>query len=179
MNEARLQQTEHGLVPEGEGWFVLNTCEAPWYESAEMGRYVRWEGSDDARFQELGINLSVLQPGQPMCMYHGEDSQEDFLVISGHGVLVIEGVERELGPWDFVHCPNWVQHVIVASGAEPLIVLAVGARNGRNRVIYPVDETAQKHGAGVREETSEPREAYAGLSEIVPVRYAEGDLPGA
>ena len=178
MNEAKLTQTEHGLVPEGEGWFVLSAREAPWYQNEEMGRYVRWEGADEARFKQLGINLSVLQPGQPMCMYHGEDSQEDFLVIAGRGVLVIEGEERELGPWDFVHCPNGVKHVIVAAGSEPLIILAVGARTGGTGVLYPVDEAALKRGAGVEQETDSPKEAYAKTSPIVPVRYSAGDLPG-
>lgn len=177
MNESKLSQTEHGLVPEGEGWFVLNAREVLWHENEEFGRYARWEGPD-ARFEQVGINISVLRPGQPMCRYHGEDAQEDFLVLAGRGVLVIEGEERDLGPWDFVHCPNWAKHVIVAAGTEPFVVLAVGARGEGKGVVYPVNEVAQKHGAGVEQETSEPREAYAGTSEIRPVRYAEGDLPG-
>ena len=129
MKEARLQETEHGLVPEGEGWFVLNTMEAAWAESAEFGRYTRWEGKGDARFPEVGINIGVMQPGQPACMYHGEDAQENFLVLAGEGILIIEGEERPLRAWDFVHCPAWAKHVIVAAGSEPLVVLAVGARN--------------------------------------------------
>jgi uncharacterized cupin superfamily protein len=179
VKEATLKHTGHGLVPEGEGWFVLNTRDALWEESERMGRYTRWEGPGEARFKEVGINLSTLQPGQPMCMYHGEEAQEDFLVLAGEGVLIVEGEERPLVAWDFVHCPAWAKHVIVASGSEPLVVLAVGARNGRKGIVYPVDETAQKHGAGVDEETSKPDEAYAGEAALVPIRYVEGDLPGA
>ena len=176
MNEARLEQTEHGLVPAEEGWFVLNTRESVWQENAEFGRYTRWEGKDDAAFKQVGINISVLRAGQPMCMYHGEDTQEDFLVLAGEGVLIVEGEERPLAAWDFVHCPAWAKHVIVATGPDPFIVLAMGARPSTG-VVYPVEPVAQKYGAGVEQETSEPREAYASMSPVLPKRYVEGDLP--
>lgn len=177
MKEARLEQTEHGLVPAEAGWFVLDSREAVWHENAEFGRYTRWEGADAAAFEQIGINISVQRDGQPMCMYHGEDVQEDFLVLAGEGVLIVEGEERPLGAWDFVHCPPWVKHVIVATGPEPLVVIAVGARGGKG-VVYPVEPVAQKYGAGVEEETSEPKEAYASMSPVVPTRYVDGDLPG-
>ena len=178
IDEAKLVDTGAGLVPEGEGWFVLNTKDARWEESVEFGRFTRWEGRDDARFKELGINVNVLLPGQPACMYHGEDAQEDFLILAGEGTLIVESEERPLQTWDFVHCPAWTRHVIVATGTEPLIVLAVGARNGRDGLIYPRDEVALNHGAGVERETPDGDEAYAGTTEPVPIRYVEGDLPG-
>ena len=173
MSEAKLVDTDAGLLPEGEGWFVLNTMAAVWRESAEFGRYTRWEGT--ARFPGLGINIGVLQPGQPACMYHGEEAQEDFLVLAGEGILIIEGEERPLRAWDFVHCPPWTKHVIVAAGSEPLVLISVGTR-GKPGLVYPVDETALKHGAGVERETSDGDEAYAGTSEVTSIRYVEGDL---
>jgi uncharacterized cupin superfamily protein len=176
MNEARLTETEHGLVVEDSGWYVLNTKDAAWGESAEFGRYTTWEGKEEARFPELGININVLQPGQPLCMYHGEDAQENFLVLAGEGTLIVEGEERPLKAWDFVHCPPWTKHVLVAGGSEPFVVIAVGAR-GKTGLLYPVDETALKHGAGVERETADGDEAYAGTSEVVRSRYVEGDLP--
>ena len=48
----------------------------------------------DAEFEQLGFQLVVVDPGEPVCMYHGERAQEDFLVVSGECVLVIEGEER-------------------------------------------------------------------------------------
>ncbi len=178
MKEAQLKKTEHGLVADDEGWYVLNTKDAVWYDSAEFGRYARWEGKDAARFPEVGINIAVMQPGQPACMYHGEDAQENFLVLSGQAILIIEGEERPLKPWDFVQCPPWAKHVIVASGSEPLVLLAVGARNGRPGLLYPVDETALSHGAGVEREITDGDEAYAGTSEVTQIRYVEDDLEG-
>jgi uncharacterized cupin superfamily protein len=178
MQEAKLVDTGAGLMPEGDGWFVLNTTDARWEASEEFGRYTRWEGNGDARFKELGININVLEPGQPACMYHGEDAQEDFLVLAGEGTLIVEGEERPLRPWDFVHCPAWTRHVIVATGSQPMVVLAVGARNGRTGLIYPRDEVALKHGAGAEQDTSDGAEAYAGTSKPASTRYIEGDLPG-
>lgn len=173
--KAKLIPTENGLVPEGEGWFVVNAREARWSESAVFDRYCTFEG--DVRFPEVGINISVLQPGRPGCMYHGEEAQENFLVLAGEGILIIEGEERPLKAWDFVHCPPWTKHVIVAAGSEPLIVISVGAR-GKPGLVYPVDETALKHNAGVARETTDGDVAYAGTSEVLRTRYVEGELGG-
>jgi len=172
--EAPLESTESGLVPRGEGWFVLNAREARWQEGA-FGAYTRFEG--DARFPQVGINLSVLAPGQPSCMYHGEDEQEDFLVLQGECLLLIEGEERPLKAWDFVHCPAWTEHVFVGAGEGPCAILAVGTRTNKG-VVYPVSELAQRHGAGVAKTTPDPDVAYAGNAEDVPVAFREGWLPG-
>ena len=46
-----------------------------------------------------------------MAMYHWEEDQEDFLVLAGEAVLIVEGEERPLRAWDFVHCPPKAKHV--------------------------------------------------------------------
>ena len=183
--EARLEQTEHGLVPMGEGWFVVNAREAPWRDRPGRGYLCEFEGfgSEEALdFTQLGINLQVLAPGQPMSMYHWEADQEDFLVLAGEALLVIEGEERRLHAWDFVHCPAGTNHVIVASGEKHCVVLAVGARGrstGPDWGAYTVDEAAIRHGAGVEKETTDPDEAYAPLRTRPArvTRYQEGWLP--
>ena len=115
--ESKLEPTEHGLVPKGEGWFVVNAREARW-RHAEGRTAVCWfEGEPD--FPQLGINLTVLAPGEPMAMYHWEADQEDFLVLSGEALLIVEGQERALRQWDFVHCPAGAKHVIVGAGEGP------------------------------------------------------------
>ncbi len=161
VDEARLGKAGEGKAPVGEGWFVLNAREARW-RAGDFGAYTRFEG--DARFPQLGINISVLAPGQPACYYHGENEQEDFLVLSGECLLLIEGEERRLNAWDFVHCPAWTEHVFVGAGDRPCAVLAVGTRLGDD-VVYPESGLAQRHGAGVKRETRNPREAYAELAE--------------
>ena len=172
--EARLKSTEGGLVPEGEGWFVLNARDAKWLDG-DFGAYTRFEG--DARFPQLGFNIGVLAPGQAACYYHGEDDQEDFLVLAGEAVVLIEGEERRLRQWDFVHCPAWTEHVFVGAGEGPCAILAVGTRIGDD-VVYPRSELALRHNAGVEQETREPKEAYAKIGPDVPVGYRDGWLEG-
>ena len=162
--EAPLERTGAGAFPSAEGWFVVNVRDAQWFESEGRGFCCYFEG-EDARFHGLGINLGILRPGEPSCMYHGEDAQEDFLVLSGECLLIVEGQERKLGAWDFVHCQPWTEHVFVGAGDGPCLVLAVGARRKGRGLRYPVNETALKYGAGVEKETSDPNEAYARFPE--------------
>jgi len=176
--EAPLKQTEHGLAAEGEGWFVLNAREACWRDRPDRGKLCHFEENQD--FPQLGIHLMVLWPGQPMSMYHWEADQEDFLVIDGEALLIVEGEERPLRQWDFVHCPPKASHTIVGAGDGPAVVLAVGARvdsTGPDWGGYPVDETALRHRAGVEKETSDPAEAYARFPESQKTRYEQGWLP--
>jgi uncharacterized cupin superfamily protein len=172
--EARLQRVGEGQAPVGDGWFVLNAREARWL-SGDFGAYTRFEG--EARFPSIGVNIGVLAPGQPACFYHAEDEQEDFLVLSGECLLLIEGEERRLKAWDFVHCPAWTEHVFVGAGTGPCAVLALGTRLGDD-VVYPVSALAQHHGAGVAVETRDPQQAYADLHPDVDTPYQRGWLPG-
>lgn len=174
--EAPLEQTAHGMRPAGEGWFVLNVQDACWFQNERFGAYGVFE-SEDVRFDQVGIGVGVLQPDQPNGMYHGEDAQEDFLVLSGECLLVVEGEERSLKAWDFVHCPPWTEHIFVGAGDGPCVVLAVGARRKGRGIRYPVNATALARGAGVEIETSSPAEAYAGSPDDRPIRSPEGFLP--
>jgi uncharacterized cupin superfamily protein len=158
--EAPLRSTKYGLVADTEGWFVLNARDTRWRDTGRLGKYCDFEGK--RRFKQLGINLNVLAPGEPLAAYHRERAQEGFLVLAGECVLVVEGEERPLRTWDFFHCPGGTEHVIVGAGSGPAVVLAVGARGGRKNLVYPVSETALRHDAGVRRETTKPAEAYAG-----------------
>jgi uncharacterized cupin superfamily protein len=157
--EAQLKRTDAGLVVESEGWFVLNARDVPWWRSEVRGQDTDFEGKQE--FPQLGFRLQVPLPGQPNGMYHGERGQEDFLVVSGECVLVIESEERRLKAWDFVHCPPWTQHIFVGAGDRPCVIVMTGSRAGGFEVNYPVNEVAAKYGASVREETSKPDEAYA------------------
>jgi len=53
--EAPITRTEHGLAPNGEGWFVLNAQEAKWVDG-HFGAYTRFEG--EPRFPQLGFNIA-------------------------------------------------------------------------------------------------------------------------
>jgi uncharacterized cupin superfamily protein len=154
-------------VPQSEGWFVVNARDAHWQYN-EMGWYCNFEGKDAGGFAQLGINLNVLPPGAPMAMYHEEPGQEDFLVLRGECLLIVEGKDRPLRQWDLFHCPPHTKHTIVGAGNSPSLVLAVGARKGN--ATYPYDETAARYRAGLESETQHPRDAYAryGKPKTVP-----------
>ena len=173
--EARLEVREGGLVPSGDGWFVINATEAQW-QTGVFGAYTRFEG--DPRFPSVGVNIGVLEPGQVSCYYHGEDEQEDFLVLAGSCLLLVDGQERPLRQWDFVHCPAWTEHVFVGAGDGPCAVLAVGTRL-TDGVVYPASDVAQRHNAGVAVQTRDPDVAYQGLPADTPTAYRPGWLPGA
>jgi uncharacterized cupin superfamily protein len=179
---APLEETEHGLVAAGEGWYVLDARDSRWYYVEGRGAFCDLEGNQD--FAQVGINVQVLAAGEAMAMYHWEADQEDFLVVSGQGLLIVEGEERPLRAWDFVHCPPETKHTIVGAGDGPCVVVAVGARQhqgGPDWGGYTLDEIALRHGAGVEQETNVPDEAYAsvraryGMRE--PMRYRDGWLP--
>ncbi len=128
------------------------------------------------RFPEVGINISLLEPGNASCMYHGENAQEDFLVLAGECLLLIEGEERPLKAWDFVHCPAWAEHVFVGAGSGPCLIIAIGARKDPEEVIYPVAPVAQPYDGSALEETTSPEAAYARFPGSVERPYKEGDL---
>ena len=183
VSESPLEPTEHGLVPTGTGWFVLNARDAPWYARDGRGQYCEFEGFEEHApdFSQFGINLSVLRPGEPMAMYHWEADQEDFLVIAGEALLVVEGEERPLRQWDLVHCPPGTAHVIVGAGETACVVVAVGARDrstGPDWGAYTADPAARRHNAGVEQETTDPERAYARFGPTGRTRYRDGLLPG-
>ena len=176
--ESQLEQTDTGLVPRGEGWFVVNAREARWYHAPGRSAVCPFEGDPD--FSQLGVNLSVLEPGESLGMYHWEADQEDFLVLAGEALLLVEGGERALRQWDLVHCPAGTNHIIVGAGDGPSLVLAVGARDrsiGPEWGGYPVDETARRHGVSVEEATTDASQAYAPFPRRKPAAYRDGWLP--
>jgi len=173
--EIPLRETKYGLVADGDGWFVINARDSRWRDTGHFGFYCDFEGK--RRFRQLGINLNVLEPGQPLGLYHRERAQEGFLVLAGECLLLVEGQERTLRAWDFFHCPGGTDHIIVGAGSGPAVVLAVGARGGRKGLVYPVDETALAHRAGVERETTRPQEAYRPFPAFRRCRYRPGWLP--
>jgi uncharacterized cupin superfamily protein len=183
VREAPLEQTDHGLVAKGDGWYVLNGRDSRWYYVEGRGAFCDFEGDTD--FAQLGINVQVFEPGEAMAMYHWEADQEDFLVVSGDALLIVEGEERPLRAWDFVHCPPRTKHTILGAGHEGCVVIAAGARihsvDNPDWGGYTVDEVALRHEAGVEQETTVSDEAYAAAwakyGKREPTRYREGWLP--
>jgi uncharacterized cupin superfamily protein len=184
--ESPLEETGAGLVAAGDGWFVVNARDAGWFHREGRGELLpftgNFEADDEAEwrrvlsFPQFGVNLFVLEPGEPMAVYHAEDAQEAFLVLRGQGVIVIEGQERPLTEWDFVHCPPWTEHTIVGAGEGPCVVVAVGTRASEG-IRFPANETASRHGASSERDTTDGGEAYARFPSGRDTRYRDGRLP--
>ena len=171
VEEARLERVDSGFVPVTDGWFVLNVRDAAWMTNEKFGARGVFEASSRAlgsrsdlepmMFPDLGMMVDVIWPGQPSGLYHSETKQEDFLVLAGECVLLIEGEERPLRAWDFVHCPPGTDHIFIGAGDGPCVIFMTGARGPDKKLNYPSSELAQRYGAGVESETGDPREAYA------------------
>jgi uncharacterized cupin superfamily protein len=177
--EAQVDDSGSGLAPAGDGWFVVNVRDAEWWTSETFGSGCGFE-SREYSFPQLGINLSVLEPGEPNCLYHSESQQEAFLVVFGECRLLVEGEERLLRMWDFFHCPAGTEHVFVGAGDGPCAILMVGARSDDEQLLYPVSELAARYGASAEKETPDPRQAYAAFERPKPGKPSYWDrLPWA
>jgi quercetin dioxygenase-like cupin family protein len=158
-------------------WWVRSVRELRWQEN-ELGATCEFDKHQE-RFPEFGINLTALQPGQPMTMYHRERYQEGFLVLRGECLLIVEGQEVPMKQWDYFHCPPDVPHAIVGAGDATWLVLAGGRRGGAGIILDPRDETALNHGAGVERDTPSPKEAYARFTRPTPpTEFREEFLTG-
>jgi uncharacterized cupin superfamily protein len=138
---------------------ILNLAKAATFAHPRRAAVLQLEPEDNL-WPDTGVNVQIMQPGQPNCRYHREGVQEDFLVLYGQCIAVVAGEERPLRQWDFFHCPAGVDHVFVGAGEGPCAVLMIGSRR-RDEVFYPVNEVAAKYDASVKESTPEPAQAYA------------------
>jgi uncharacterized cupin superfamily protein len=157
-----------------DGWYVVNARENEWFDRGPRGVVTILVENEKA---QVGVNLFVLGPGEPMAMYHWEADQEDFLVLSGEALLIVEDEERTLEQWDFFHCPPGVSHTIVGG---PCTVLAIGARehqDGEGWGGYPLSDVAMQHDAATEEATNDPTVAYARFPARRPSPYKDGWLP--
>ena len=180
ITEARLEDVGSGLAPVTDGWFVVNAREAAWLGQPDFGARCVFEAGTPVlrqrpdlevrQFGQVGIALAVVTPGQPSGLYHAESEQEDFLVLAGECLLVIEDDERRLRAWDFLHCPPGTNHVFVGAGDVPCVILMVGHRSRARTIRYPRSDVALRHGAGVAQEMNSPRKAYADRSHWQPER---------
>ena len=162
MREAQLKASDAGLVAATEGWFVVNVRDAAWVTSETFGDACIFEG-DDVPFADVGFTLAVLEPGAPSGLYHAESNQEDFLVLAGECLLLVEGEERRLRTWDFVHCPAGTEHIFVGAGDGPCVIFMAGSRTNPRDTWYTRSEAALRHGAGLESETDQSGRAYAPL----------------
>jgi uncharacterized cupin superfamily protein len=167
--EAKLTEAPGGLVPGGEGWFIVNFAEARGLRTERFGRAVRFEEPEN-HFPDLAINVRVLQPGEPNCLYHRESQTEVFLVLEGECVAIVEEQERPMRKGDFLYAPPDTAHVFVGAGHGPCAIVMASTRIMPEELLYPVSEVAARYGASVETETTSADEAYAAYRPSEPVQ---------
>ena len=138
---------------------IINVAEAPALSHSRRATLIDFE-PDDTPWPDTGVNIQIMQPGQPNCRYHSESVQEDFLVLHGECIVILKGEKRRLRRWDFLHCPAGTEHVFVGAGDGPCAVLMIGSRR-EEAAHYPVNGVAAKYDASVSQATDEPAKAYA------------------
>ena len=173
VEEAGLSEGDAGLVPDGDGWFIVNIADSQGLSTEKLGSGALFE-ANIGDFPQFGINVRILEPGQPASMYHREDRQEAFLVLDGECVAIVEDQERQMRKGDFLHMPAGAAHVIVGAGDRPSTVLMVGARTADPGFEFPVSEVAAGHGASVDAETGD---AAAANADVTPKRAKLGRVP--
>lgn len=151
------------MLEQKDGWLVVNVRDARWYASEAFGKVCSFEDPNKP-FPQTGVRLFLLEPGKPNCRYHRESAQEDLLVLSGRCRLLVNGEERLLEPWDYVHFPPGVSHVVVGEGDGPCAVLMIGHRPDSHELFYPESELARGYGAEAPEPTENPRVAYSDVA---------------
>jgi uncharacterized cupin superfamily protein len=158
--EASIEPTPAGPVPSGPGWFVLNLRGARGFGTDGHGVFCPFE-APDAPFEDFGINVHVLQPGERSALYHAESVQEGFLVLAGECIAVVEDQERPLRQWDYLHCPAGTAHAMIGAGDGPCAILMAGSRRRDATIVYPVSDAAARHGLSVPVERDNARQAYS------------------
>jgi uncharacterized cupin superfamily protein len=138
---------------------VINLSDAPAIGGPRGATFIQLE-PDGASWADTGVNVQVMQPGQPNGRYHSEPVQEDFLVLYGECIAIVDDKELPLRQWDFFHCPPGTEHIFVGAGDGPCAVLMIGSRR-EEAFHYAVSEAAARYGASVTKETDDPEEAYA------------------
>ena len=171
VKEASSEETPYGRYVTSDGWFVMNLEDALAVRNEEKGGAMYPLEPQETPFGDFGARVRVVWPGEPNALYHSEEAQEGFLVLSGEGTLIVEDEERPLRQWDYFHCPAGTRHVIVGAGEGPCAILMIGARPQVETLRYPVSDVAARYGASAVKETDVPDEAYADWpGEYLPVR---------
>ena len=171
MDEAEIEETPEGNVPAGVGWFIGNLAEMAWEKAEGFGAWFSFDAPErDPSTARVGVHIHVLAPGEANGFYHAEDAQEGFLVLSGECLAIVEGQERRMRQWDYLHSPPWTAHITVGAGEEPCAILMFGAPDPSRKVEWIADELAARHGVSVAETTSRDTDVYRDLPPLVRTR---------
>ena len=180
MLEAVIEETPAGRVARDDGWFILNIGEMAWKTIPGFGTWCSFDAPTKGEDEPgIGVHVHVLKPGEANGYYHAEDAQEGFLVLSGECIAVVEGQERLMRQWDYLHSPPGTAHITVGVGTAPCAMLMFGSPDPSRKVTWIADEVAAKYEASVARTTGDAREAYEALPAVVHVRAPAPFTPSA
>ncbi len=142
-------------------WFTgsLEGAQAMKHPVLGMG-FLFGEAYPREKFKDFGINVRVVEPGQPTALYHAENAEEIFLVLGGECRAIVDDEELTLGQWEFLHCSPGTPHVLIGAGDGPCTILMVGGRGSELGLHYPVSEVAARHHLSTPVPSDNAREAY-------------------
>jgi mannose-6-phosphate isomerase-like protein (cupin superfamily) len=170
VHEAEIEETREGRVVRNDGWFILNLREMAWETVPGFGSWCSFDSPNkDPDEPGIGVHVHVLMPGEPNGYYHAEAAQEGFLVLSGECTAVVEGQERVMRQWDYLHSPPGTAHITVGAGTGPCAILMFGSPDPSRKVEWIADQVAARYEASVSRTTGCAREAYEDAPPAAPV----------
>lgn len=94
---------------------------------------------DATGMQNLGVHLVSVEPGRDTTEYHIHYYEEECLyILSGTGLLILDGEEFEVGAGDFVGLPvNTAAHNLINNSKDTLVFLVMGQRLEQDIGDYP------------------------------------------
>lgn len=90
--------------------------------------------------EKIYVNIDYVKPGAESAKYHSHSRQEEFfLILSGRGILRIDGKEVSIKTGDVISKPAGkdIAHQFINSSDEVLQILDVGTREKDDIITYP------------------------------------------
>ena len=117
----------------------IEDCPTEEWSSPTRGSVRWWEliGGDVTSTDEMIVGIAEVPVGaKPPPRGHRHDATEVYVILSGQGEVVVEGVSSPVGPGSAVWIPEGLEHFAHNTGPEPLRLLYVFARDRFTDVTY-------------------------------------------
>ena len=95
---------------------------------------------DSVGSEKIYVNIDFVKPGGESVKYHSHSKQEEFfLIMSGKGILRMDGVEILIKTGDIFSKPAGrnIAHQFINNSSEILQILDVGTREKNDVATYP------------------------------------------
>ena len=170
--EAGLEQTEFGLVPSGEGWFVVNAREARW-RIDDLGAFTASRARRAS--SRSGSTSSCSRRASRWRCTTTRTTRRTSLCSPARRWRSSRARSGRCGSGTCCIARSAPATSCSARARGPCVLLAIGSRSGgEDWGAYPVDETALRHGASVEQETTKSEGGVRAVHDA----HARDPLPG-